>query len=257
METPRPYREFNVHRWPAGRCMAAHSHDFLQFIHVLDGVLEVDTGTGWRAMHPGCCHVLPPSHDHALRTSLGHRQFGLNLAPNDDTRGVAAAVLAAIDGPAFIDTQIPDGLLAALTSDGVPGTDAALRLGAALDHYVLTVIDGRDHNASERGHRLLTLLREHRSCDLSVASMARHLDISRAGLQRLCATRFGCGAAHLHQRIRMTHAAELVLGHAKRSLSAIATDCGYSDLFHFSHAFKRAHGLAPSRYRQQFAQREV
>ena len=49
-------------------------------------------------------------------------------------------------------------------------------------------------------------------------------------------------------QIRLSNAKRMLDGHPEMSVSDVAYRCGFSDLPHFSHAFKEAYGLSPSQW---------
>lgn len=257
MATPAPYADWNAHRWPPGRIMAHHSHDFPQLIHILSGHLEVDFGRGWVDLHPGDCHLLPAGRSHALRTTVGHRQFGLNLRPGDDTRGVAAALAAHYPDPCVIHAPIPRGLQAELVAPYVGLGEERLRRGMILDRYVALLVEaGTETGDGSLEQRLLDHLHRHRDRQLAVEGAALALGTSRTSLQRLCKQRFGCGFGQLHERVRMSYAADLVVT-GDDPIGVLAERLGYGDLPRFSRAFRRFHGRSPSAYRERHARRAL
>lgn len=257
MNAPRPYADWNLHRWPPGRSMAAHHHPFLQLIHVVSGHLEVDHGRGWVDLHPGDCHLLPPGRRHALRTRHGHRQFGLNFRGDDSTRGVVEALLTRYPESGVIHAPLPAGLLRDLQAPYVGLGEERLRRGMVLDRYVTLLMEaGPADGPLPLEQRLIDHLHRHGDRALAVEGAARALGTSRTSLQRLCQRRFGCGFGRLHERVRMAHAADLVVTD-DAPIGVIAERCGYADLPRFSRAFRRFHGRSPTAFRSEYALRAV
>lgn len=89
-------------------------------------------------------------------------------------------------------------------------------------------------------------------CDrpLDMALIAREVGMGyshfRQSFQRQC----GIGAREFHFQVRMRRASDL-LANTDLPAKEIAEALGYSSAFHFSNAFKRARGLAPSRWRHK------
>lgn len=87
-------------------------------------------------------------------------------------------------------------------------------------------------------------------CDrpLDMASIAREVGMGyshfRQSFQRTC----GLGAREFHGQVRMRRACDL-LANTELSAKEIAEMLGYSSAFHFSNAFKRSRGEAPSIWR--------
>jgi methylphosphotriester-DNA--protein-cysteine methyltransferase len=68
-------------------------------------------------------------------------------------------------------------------------------------------------------------------------------------LHRLCQQHFALAPMALLQRLRLQRAALLLASRAD-SVKLLAEQCGFKNEYHFSTAFKRQHGLAPSHYRR-------
>lgn len=243
-----PYDNLNFFRWEPGRAMEWHAHPHLQAIQVLEGALEVDWGAGWRRVGPGSVHLLPAGVRHRLR-SAGHLQFGLNFQAADDARGLLAWLRAACPRPLVVPCPAPPGCLAALRA--IESVDApADRLAAAgeLDRWCLA-LGGGLHGHDPGTARLLAALRERLDRPLRVPEVARALGLSRVGVQRLAQRSHGTGVAHLHERLRLERAAQLL---ATTGLAAglIARRCGFRDGAHLSRRFRVRYGAAPTAWRK-------
>ena len=57
---------------------------------------------------------------------------------------------------------------------------------------------------------------------------------------------------------RLAHAHRLLIDprHARQSIGGIAYSCGFGDLSHFNHAFRRRYGATPSEVRREQAKME-
>ena len=82
-----------------------------------------------------------------------------------------------------------------------------------------------------------------------IGRMAAALHLSERQLHRLCQQHFALAPMALLQRLRLQRAALLLASRAD-SVKLLAAQCGFKNEYHFSTAFKRQHGLAPSHYRQ-------
>lgn len=245
---PSPWSDANLARWEPGRSMDRHRHDFLQIIHVLEGVLEIDWGAGWVGVAAGQVHILPPGHPHALRSTRGQAQFGLNAARRDDGRGLLAALCEAVREPLVIDGR-------GLPVDAVRAAAAVwprhrrAHLAVAVDGYALAVLERLAPAPEPVAQRLHAWLQEHQRVPIAVPIVARRLGTTRATLQRVCRHAFGCGVAALHERMRIATAGEILLTGA--DVAAAAAAVGYGDPTAFTRAFRRVHGLPPTRWRQE------
>ncbi|MFM5736955.1 helix-turn-helix transcriptional regulator [Aeromonas hydrophila] len=96
--------------------------------------------------------------------------------------------------------------------------------------------------------RLELLLKEALTEPWDIAGMAGVLHLSERQLYRLCQQHFALAPMALLQRLRLQRAALLLASRAD-SVKRLAEQCGFKNEYHFSTAFKRQHGLAPSHYR--------
>ncbi len=243
-----PWREYNFLGWKAGHAMDRHGHDFLQTIHVLEGCLEVDWGEGVREVRAGEVHLLPPGRSHRLRTAAGHAQFGVNFSRRPDERGLLNALLEAFPEPDVRRLPFREVWRREL-SRPAPTRAGRFRVLGALDSYALALLETAEAVGGGPGP-LLDFLRDHVADGLSVEEIAAAMSTSRASLQRLAGRHFGCGAAHLYERVRMDRGAELLLG-TELQVSECAAECGYADVYHFSRAFKRVLGVSPTAWRRE------
>ena len=96
--------------------------------------------------------------------------------------------------------------------------------------------------------RLELLLKEALGEGWDISRMAGALHLSERQLYRLCQQHFALAPMALLQRLRLQRAA-LLLASRSEPVKEVARLCGFKNEYHFSTAFKRQHGLAPSHYR--------
>ncbi|WP_421223625.1 AraC family transcriptional regulator [Aeromonas sp. 602293] len=108
---------------------------------------------------------------------------------------------------------------------------------------------GKGQRRGERlALRLELLLKEALTEPWDIARMAGALHLSERQLYRLCQQHFALAPMALLQRLRLQRAALLLASRAD-PVKLLAEQCGFKNEYHFSTAFKRQHGLAPSHYR--------
>ena len=72
--------------------------------------------------------------------------------------------------------------------------------------------------------------------------------VSRGHFSRLFRAEVGIGIATGLERLRCSRA-EILLTRTDLPVGSVATECGFADLFHFSHRFARVYGMSPTAYR--------
>jgi AraC-like DNA-binding protein len=92
--------------------------------------------------------------------------------------------------------------------------------------------------------------------DLSVGTLAARHGLTPRGIQRLFETEGTTFTDHLvSQRLARAHRLLTDPGRDGDKITAIAWDCGFGDISHFNHLFRRRYGLAPSDVRAEARQR--
>lgn len=82
---------------------------------------------------------------------------------------------------------------------------------------------------------------------LSISYLAGLLNLDRSYFSALFKKHIGKSPQQYLVDFRLQKATEM-LATGKQPLAQVASDCGYTDLFHFSKMFKRKYGVAPSQY---------
>jgi AraC-like DNA-binding protein len=98
--------------------------------------------------------------------------------------------------------------------------------------------------------RLRQYLEEHHLRVRTVDDLARECHVTPMYVSRLFRRFGGTGAYQFLLRLRMNHAAELL--DEGLLVKEVAARLGFADAFQFSRAFKRAHGVAPTRLRKSW-----
>ena len=92
--------------------------------------------------------------------------------------------------------------------------------------------------------------RRHGDPDLSLARVAHEIATSRRQLQRALAEVGDTSFSHELQRVRMAHAAQLLV-RGSLPVQTVAGAVGYRQAAQFAKVFRRHHGVSPSTYRRQ------
>lgn len=86
---------------------------------------------------------------------------------------------------------------------------------------------------------------------ISIAELAERLNLDRSYFSNLFKAEMGISPGKYLTDFRLSNAAELLTRHGT-SPSVAATSCGFSDIYHFSKAFKKHFGLSPRAYKEQY-----
>jgi AraC-like DNA-binding protein len=85
---------------------------------------------------------------------------------------------------------------------------------------------------------------------IDVAELASVAGVSRSYLSRRFHEEFGVSVAAGLEGLRCSRA-ETLLVRTDMTIGSIARQCGFADLYHFSHRFDRRYGMPPSVYRDR------
>ena len=100
-------------------------------------------------------------------------------------------------------------------------------------------------------HALIQDIRAHLSEPFGVEFLVARSQESRRQIERLFIQETGYPPYALINRLRIEHACSLLSKPEKRSLTTIATACGFVELRRFSLVFKHQTGLTPKAFREQ------
>jgi AraC family transcriptional regulator len=84
---------------------------------------------------------------------------------------------------------------------------------------------------------------------VGVTELATASNVSRSYLNRAFKRAVGLGVGAALERLRCARA-ETLLTRTNMTIGAIARQCGFADVYHFSHRFARVYGVSASAYRK-------
>ncbi len=241
--------------YPPGARLPQRVIDDFELVWMLRGRARFVTADGAVPLDPGRLLLVPPGLRHGFdwdprRPSRhGYVHFGPS-----DADAAARPVLVAVSG----DDPLA-GLAAYLLWLGAAQPDgwhrqARRTLGLVVDLMRSGPLPARDEAprpAPAARAAVGVLRREWAELPLrriGVAELAGTVRVSRGYLNRVFRAAFGLGAAEALEGLRLSRAEALLL-RTDLTLDAIARQCGFADLSHFSHRFTARHGVAPGHYR--------
>jgi AraC-like DNA-binding protein len=246
------YSEVNyfdrLEQWRLGE----HDHPFYQCIFILEGIVHLTVQGETHTLRAGQFCIIPPRNRHALLTTTGYKQVGINLRSGNDSKGLIELVESSM--PEFLIFDKPDVLeaLPALMEESRTMTKLSrLKLSHILDGLLLSCAEQAIKGIPrDFKHELLAFLHTKVHQRLSLHEISHHLSISQSHLERLVNHEFGCGVIELFNQLRINKAC-ILLRDSDSSIEHIAEQLGFYDTAHFSHFFKRRMQLSPTIYRKQ------
>ena len=101
-----------------------------------------------------------------------------------------------------------------------------------------------------RINRVIDHIEENLGDELRLKDLAQVARFSPFHFHRIFSAMVGETLNHFIQRIRIEKAASQLAGNPKKSITAVAIDCGFSSSAAFSRAFREAFHMSPSRWRK-------
>ena len=115
--------------------------------------------------------------------------------------------------------------------------------------YDERIMKGKDIKKIKRMEKLTELLKNHYyDPDFKVSALAKEAGMSEKHFRRLFFDVYNKTPYAYLQEFRINNA-EILLTNTVKSVSDIAEQCGFSDVYSFSHCFKKHTGLSPTEYR--------
>lgn len=121
-------------------------------------------------------------------------------------------------------------------------------IGYLYNEYIMK---GRDIKKIKKIEKLTELLKNHyHNPDFKVSTLAREAEMSEKHFRRLFFDVYNKTPYAYLQEFRISNA-EILLTNTSKSVSDIAEQCGFSDVYSFSHCFRRHTGFSPTEYRAE------
>jgi AraC family transcriptional regulator len=240
--------------YPAGARLATRVLDDYELVWMLRGQATLRTDDNALELRPGLVLLIPPGVRHGFEWDIrrpcrhGYVHFGRadagiplprsvhfrRMTAHDPLAGLCSHLLWLGREPAT-ERARPTlrFLLALLTSGPLPADRPATALADPLWAIV-------SHLRKEWAKSPLRRI--------GIAELASVATVSRGHLSRLFHAQLGIGAAACLELLR-GYQAEILLTRTDFPVSSIAGQCGFADVYHFSHRFTRLYGMSPSAYR--------
>lgn len=234
------------------RKVPRHTHEEASFVFVLSGVYCTDARRLDGLCGPPTLIYNPPGTRHRDRfaTLVGAEFLGIS---------VAAGVIrecAPRSFPVSIALHAPQALHAARAlADEWLTWDSASPLGveALCLELLMHATDASEPASASAAwlERARDMLHDGHAVSLRLAEVASECNVHPAHFARAFHHSFRCTPGEYLRRVRLQHAARLLLDSAL-PLTEVSLRCGFADQSHFTHVFTRQMGLSPAAYRRAY-----
>lgn len=266
-----PCPEARALRAPAGGYFDLHTqtvnrHNYFEGFWLLSGAADYRVGAEMYALQPGDFCLLPPLTEHNdlyNQETATYSSLWVSYWPGSVSLGLFVYEPVGqwhMEDHHFTYAPPTVGSIL-LTLQNEYGNDDSWRATAIqglliqLAATLLRALESNDPSAanivakSHLSYTVLRYLQEHHTEPISLRDVARAVYLSPNYVATLFKQETGSTIFEALARIRIQRAAHLLL-EEQMPLARVAKLVGYSSVDHFSRAFRRIHGLPPSRYGQ-------
>lgn len=221
--------------------------------YVVDGQWELDLGGKVHEIGPGAVFSYGPNTRYSLRATGSRRlaKFFVDFAGRRSAKLLKSSGLTGGRLGKLHHTRWVHDLLDQLLDCANLPRASARRIGTQLTELLLSRLH-EDLRAAANPHpesfrtfeRVRQYVQEHYVQLRTVEELASHCNVVPAYLSRLFRRFADESPLQYLTRLKMDHAAELIL-RQNHSVKQAAAALGFDDPYHFSRVFKRVHGVAP------------
>ena len=237
------------HQWNYRIGFHEHLHDSYELIYLYEGELEVTVDGHAFLLHGGEAILIFPNQIHSGRTN-GYSRTYLCIFQNSlvgEFHRVTGNNVA--ERPVF---SIPDATLI----ERLSATDSSRYLLKSCLYELIALFEqscgayvSRNRKSAEHIGQILTFVAQHHTEPISMQDVAREIGYDYHYLSNLLQKGLHTTFRMLLNEYRVSHAKYLLVT-THRSVSNIATECGYDSLCSFNRNFKQISATTPSEYRK-------
>lgn len=237
---------------PPRSSLPRHEHDQPTICYVVRGGFTEYSGGEAADCGPATVKVMPAGEPHW--NEFGERETrGIRIDVDRERFADAPAIARALDErhrcAGGVATELAGRLVSELLIADEAGPVAAEGLALELVAALARAGGTRAGPAPPRWLRAAeAMIREGYRGRLTVAELARVVDVNPATLSRGYRRWFGCTIGERIRRLRIEHAARELL-ETSEPLSEVALRAGFYDQSHFTNLFRQALGITPGAYR--------
>ncbi len=258
-----------------------HRHDDCEIIYVKKGVVRIDIDKSHYYAKEGEVYVLQPHVAHSITVdehTSERNEFHYYIINFDDTMigcendlvltflksikvdtkvNLSASTLSLFPKMRKWDIEKPDGYEIFLKTGLLQIINEIITTKQYIKLSALPNVSA-EKNASSVNH-IVTYIEHHYQESISVDDLADMVGYSASHLHRIFKAQMGVGIVEYLNKYRIDKAC-IELLHTSKSITQVATDCGFLYVQNFSKTFKAYMDISPLQYRKRalaFAKAEV
>ncbi len=249
---------------PASRCLRKERIGDHALHYFASGKGEYHLNGHCRPIEPGEVFLVRPGqgYEFHLAPESETRMFNLHFDLEDDPRFASAFPCPddAAPGKMVLPPEWADFLTLkrpqyyeTLFQELLNGSSKLQRRGKMLEILALLAEESQGDSppVAKAALRAQEILRGELSGQWTLAELAKKLGMSRSHLAAIFRRQTGQSVGEFRRRARIEHARYL-LSSSNAPLKAVAEECGFADIHHFSRIFKDKTGITPGKFREEY-----
>ncbi|MDO4298143.1 MAG: AraC family transcriptional regulator [Lachnospiraceae bacterium] len=237
-----------------------HLHQYIELVHVVEGLLEMQIGDEKYMIHPGEIALIFPNipHDYHTLSKTGETQLNIMNCYVDLLPLLKPQLLKKHPvSPKLSADQIHEDVLYAEkrlyelrpveTNKALTGSLLSLLLCRLFSE--LSLEDYQEQPPQDITSGVISYIADHYLEEITLSSVANHFGIGKYALSRIFSNVLGCNFITYVNSLRIDYA-KFLLMNTDMNIIRIAIESGFHNQQTFNRVFKKIHGCTPKEYRQ-------
>ncbi|MCD7735790.1 MAG: AraC family transcriptional regulator [Lachnospiraceae bacterium] len=236
-----------------------HLHQYIELVHVVGGLLEMQIGNEKYLLHPGEIALIFPNVPHSYHTLSKSGETQLNIMNSYVdllplfknqllTKHPSTPILTADqihEDVLYAERRLYE-LNPAESSKALTGSLLSLILCRLFSE--LSLEDYREQPPQDIPGGVIAYIANHYLEEITLTSVANHFGIGKYSLSRIFSNVLGCSFTSYVNTLRMDYAVMLMMN-TDMNIFRIAMEAGYNNQQTFNRIFKKTYGCTPKQYR--------
>ncbi len=238
-----------------------HVHQYIEFVHVVEGSVEMQIGTKKYLVQPGEIVLVFPNvaHDYHTLSAPGETQLHilncyLDFLPLHKSQLLAMTPRHPVlhTDEIHADISYAEARLFELNQEDYDRTLVSSLVSLMLSRIFpkLDLIPYEDQTQQDLSCEIVAYIGKHFREDISLTSVAKHFGLGKYALSRIFSNVLNLSFVSYLNSLRIDYAEYLLLS-TDLGIIDIAIECGYHNQQTFYRLFKSMHDCTPKEYRAQ------